>query len=460
MFCRGLLCTVAAFAATASAAHAGTLSVTGPNTITFQANPGEANFFTVNWGNVGAGPDYVPKFDDHVDIVPGPGCVVDALGGHCDAAGVNPTVIVHLGDGNDIAESSNDHAAGHSVQFYGEDGNDDLQSQGSADLLDGGPGNDRLQPDDDDAGPGDVVTGGPGTDSLWLDAASGGSGPITATFDGVADDGFAGEADNYGADLENLEGVSTAPSIHFAGTDGPNGVQMRSESADVLSGLGGDDVIDAANGNDIIDGGAGNDTLSGGGNDDQITGGPGLDSLSGEGSGSGFYISIAGNDTIDARDGVREQLNCGPGADTAIVDALDVVPQDPGSLCESVERSAATGPPGTGPKPFPAPGISSSKLRAGKSRITVKLKCKAGGDRCRGKLTLRTASKVKVGTSRKTVTIGSASYDLAAGRSGSLRVKVSTAGRSLLRKVTHVRVRISAAPSPGKATTRVVTLRG
>ncbi|MDA0165179.1 hypothetical protein OM076_33225 [Solirubrobacter ginsenosidimutans] len=459
MFCRGLLCTVAAFAATAPAAHAGTLSITAPNTITFQANPGEANFFTVNWGNVAAGPDYVPKFDDHVDIVPGPGCVVDGLGGHCDAAGANPTVIVHLGDGNDIAESSNDHAAGHSVQFYGEDGNDDLQSQGSADLLDGGPGNDRLQPDEDDAGSGDVVTGGPGSDSLWLDAASGGNGPITATFDGVADDGFAGEADNYGADLENLEGVSTAPSIHFTGTDGPNSVQMRSESADVLSGLGGDDVIDGANGNDTIDGGDGNDTISGGGNDDTITGGPGLDSLSGEGSGSGFYISVAGNDTVDARDGVREQLNCGPGADTAIVDELDVVPQDPGSLCEAVERSGVAAPP-PGSAPVPVPSISSSKLSVSKSRITVKLHCKAGGERCRGKLTLRTASKVKVGKSRKTVTIGSASYSVAAGHSGSVRVKVGSAGRSLLRKVTHVRVRISAAPSSGKATTRVVTLRG
>ena len=71
-------------------------------------------------------------------------------------------MIVHLGDGNDLAESNNDHAAGHSVQFYGEDGDDDLQSQGSADLLDGGPGNDRLEPDDEDAGSGDIVVGGPG----------------------------------------------------------------------------------------------------------------------------------------------------------------------------------------------------------------------------------------------------------------------------------------------------------
>ena len=110
-----------------------------------------------------------------------------------------------------------------------------------------------------------------------------------------------------------------------------------------MQGLGGDDVIDGANGNDALDGGAGNDTIYGGGNDDTITGGPGLDSLRGEGSARGLYISVAGNDRIDARDGVAEQLNCGPGADIAIVDALDLVPQDPGSLCEQVDRGARRG---------------------------------------------------------------------------------------------------------------------
>jgi Ca2+-binding RTX toxin-like protein len=437
---RLVIATMAAFAAIAPAAHAGTLSVTGPNQITFQANPGEANFFTVNWGNVSAGPDYVPKFDDHVDITPGPGCVVDALGGHCDVAGTNPTVIVHLGDGNDLAQSINDHAAGHSVQFYGEDGDDDLQSQGSADLLDGGPGNDRLQPDDEDAGSGDVVVGGPGVDSLWLDHASGGNGPITATFDGVADDGFAGETDNYGADIENLEGVNTAPSIRFVGTPGPNHVQMRGESPDTLMGMGGDDYIDGANGNDVIDGGDGNDTIYGGGNDDQITGGPGLDSLSGEGSGSGFFISVAGNDTIDARDGVREQLNCGGGADTAIIDDLDVVPQDPGSLCEAVDRG----------KPAAArpPKIKSSKLSVKSGRVRVSLSCQ---DACSGKLTLKTTKKV---------TVASGAYKIAAGKSATVRLKLSAKGKRLLRKVAKVRVKLTASPKSGKAASKTLTLRG
>jgi len=452
MFRGTLLLTVAAFAATASVAQAGTLSITAPNTITYQATPGEANFFTVNWGNVAAGPDFIPTFSDGVGIEAplGMGCTSEGSTGHCDGAGPNPTVIVHLGDGNDLAESNNDHAAGHSVQFFGEDGDDDLQSQGSSDLLDGGPGNDRLQPDDHDAGSGDIVVGGPGVDSLWLDTAFGGNGPINASFDGVANDGFAGESDNYGADLENLEGVSTAPSIQFVGNDAPNKVQMRSESADVLVGLGGDDMIDAANGNDVVDGGDGNDTIYGGGNDDQIKGGLGLDALSGEGSGSGFSISVAGNDTIDARDGIREQLNCGPGADTAIVDELDVVPQDPGSLCEAVDRagaSAAAGPP----------SIRSSKLTASKGRVSISLSCKAT---CSGKLTLKTASKVQLGSKRSVVTLGSASYKLAAGKTAAVKLKLGSKGRSLLRKVTKVRVKLTASPKSGKAASKTLTLRG
>jgi hypothetical protein len=230
---------------------------------------------------------------------------------------------------------------------------------------------------------------------------------------------------------------------------------MRSESADTIAGLGGDDLIDAANGNDIIDGGAGNDTIYGGGNDDRVIGGPGLDSLSGEGSASGFFISVAGNDTIDARDGVAEQLNCGPGADVAIVDALDVVPQDPGSLCEVVDRP----PVATSPAPQPKPSLRSSRLSVSKNRIAVKLSCPKGGAACRGKLTLRTAAKVKLGSKRTVVSLGSASYSVAAGRSSTLRVKLASKGRSLMRKHKSLRVRVSVTPSGGKATTKTLTLR-
>jgi hypothetical protein len=445
-----------------AAAHAGTLSVSG-TTITYQAAPGEANFVTVNWGNVGAGPDFIPVLDDHAPITAVPPCVYDDVGARCESAGTNPTWIVHLGDGNDIAGSSNDHAAGHHVELYGEDGDDDLESDASSDLLDGGAGNDELTADEDEAGPGDVIVGGPGEDTLQTGNPTGANGPIAVSFDGVANDGYPGENDNYAADIEDLSAPGTAPSITFVGNDARNVVQLRSESADTVQGLGGDDLIDGANGNDVLDGGAGNDTIYGGGNDDTITGGPGVDSLNGEGSASGFFISIAGNDRIDARDGNAENLNCGPGADTAIVDANDVVPQDPGSLCELVDRGAATPPPPGPVSPAAkAATVRSTKLRASKTRksIPIALACPKGAPTCTGTLTLKTVSKVKLGQRRRTVSVATASYTIAAGKRKTVSLKVSRDGRSLLKRVRSVKVRLTVAPrGGGKAAAKTLTLR-
>lgn len=449
---RPLLPLATALALAPAAARAGTLSVSG-TTITYQAAPGEVNFVTVNWGNVGAPPDFIPVLDDHAPITAVPPCVYDDVGARCEGAGSNPTFVVHLGDGNDIAQSINDHALGHHVELYGEDGDDDLESDAGSDLLDGGAGNDMLTPDDDDSGAGDVVVGGPGEDTLQTGNGVGTNGPIGVSFDGVANDGYPGEADNYATDLEDLSATGVAPSINFVGNDARNVVQLRSESADTVYGLGGDDLIDGANGNDVLDGGAGNDTIYGGGNDDTITGGPGVDSLSGEGSASGLYVSIAGNDRIDARDGNPESLNCGPGADTAIVDAADVVPQDPGSLCEVVDRGAVTAPP-PGPTPKPAvkaATVRSTKLRASRTRksVPVALACPKGAPTCKGKLTLK-ASKT---------TVASASYAIAAGKRKTVSLKTTVKGRSLLRRHRSVKVKLTVAPRGGKATTKTLTLR-
>ena len=53
-----------------------------------------------------------------------------------------------------------------------------------------------------------------------------------------------------------------------------------------------------------------------------------------------------GNDTIDARDGEADQVDCGVGTDKAIVDALDTV-----ANCEAVDiGGAAPAGPGDAPK--------------------------------------------------------------------------------------------------------------
>lgn len=64
---------------------------------------------------------------------------------------------------------------------------------------------------------------------------------------------------------------------------------------------------------DALTGSRRSDTISGGRDDDVITGLAGRDCLDGE----------AGDDRIDARDGDADQVDCGPGSDTAVVDPLD-----------------------------------------------------------------------------------------------------------------------------------------
>jgi hypothetical protein len=69
--------------------------------------------------------------------------------------------------------------------------------------------------------------------------------------------------------------------------------------------------------------------LVGGAHGDVLVGGPRADSLAGG----------AGEDTILARDGVADTVDCGAGADTVVADAVDVL-----SGCETVQLPPVTGP--------------------------------------------------------------------------------------------------------------------
>jgi hypothetical protein len=84
---------------------------------------------------------------------------------------------------------------------------------------------------------------------------------------------------------------------------------------------------------DVIFGLGGNDTLLGGAGDDRIYGGPGNDVITG-GSGADHLYGGPGSDTVYAADGERDFVDCGPGKDRAVVDAVDVVVN-----CEVVVRS-------------------------------------------------------------------------------------------------------------------------
>jgi hypothetical protein len=84
---------------------------------------------------------------------------------------------------------------------------------------------------------------------------------------------------------------------------------------------------------------------------------------------------------------------------------------------------------------LPSPGVSGSTVDA-KGVLALKVTCPAGGDRCEGTivLTAKVTTTVKGHKKTKTITLGTAKFAVAAGKSQALKLHVSSAGRSLLRK--------------------------
>lgn len=96
------------------------------------------------------------------------------------------------------------------------------------------------------------------------------------------------------------------------------------DGSDYLYGDSGSDRLHGENGADVLSGGPGDDQLWGDLGGDFLRGGPGVDQ---------FYAGY-GDDVIDARDGVRDHVYCGPGKDVVKADLRDVV-----SDCEVVVRA-------------------------------------------------------------------------------------------------------------------------
>jgi len=106
--------------------------------------------------------------------------------------------------------------------------------------------------------------------------------------------------------------------------------------ADVVYGGPGADTLDGGIGNDVLRGGAGNDELIGRSGNDRLEGGVGADRLDG-GTGQDTLLGGAGPDTLLARDGRRDVVAGGDGADVGFVDrGLDRL--------VSVERRRFTSP--------------------------------------------------------------------------------------------------------------------
>lgn len=431
-------------------------------------------------------------------------------GGGCSASGAawlcpgdnQPAVTFRLGNGDDQLQSGSmvlmmlaSGDAGSDVLFGGY-GNDTLSGGLGNDTTHGAGGDDRLVDASDifgatsTEGGADTMLGEGGDDTLVAgsgpDTMDGGAGfdtadysartaPVTVTVDsGSANDGAAtGEGDDV-LGVERILGGSGADALTAGAT------------ASVLVGAAGDDTLVGGAGADLLNGGdlagsagSGNDTLDGGGGPDELRGGDGIDTVSYATRTAGVTVSPddvaddgqageldnvrsdvetllggAGDDVFRLRDDRKETVACGPGNDTVVADAADVVAAD----CEQVDRPAAapgtgtatTGTTGSPPPVTPAltpPAaltLPSGVVRAGtKGRLVLRLRCSAGIGGCAGRLVLRKGTR----------TVAGATYLLAAAKAGSLTV---TLPRALRRAAARLTLR--AVPVIGTAPGAAVTL--
>jgi RTX calcium-binding nonapeptide repeat (4 copies)/PASTA domain len=100
------------------------------------------------------------------------------------------------------------------------------------------------------------------------------------------------------------------------------------------SGGAGDDRLFGTQAGDVLHGDGGSDKVEGWEGPDELTGGGGVDTL----------LGGDGGDSIEARDGIRDDIECGAGSDQVRADAVDAVAAD----CEDVERGGVP-PPGAPP---------------------------------------------------------------------------------------------------------------
>jgi hypothetical protein len=223
-------------------------------------------------------------------------------------------------------------------------------------------------------------------------------------------------------------------------------------------------------------GAEGADTLRGHGGDDALYGGAGADGIDG-GNGADAIEAGDGDDAVSAVDAARDTIACGPGDDTATVDAIDVVAADcehvvtyGHPVCPAQAGGAAcvplpcpTGGPGCPPPPDPC-GRSTAARHALCSppprlalAVTARRRQAAGRAivltaRCTLACTVRARATVRV--RGKTRRLTSRARPLAAGGAATLRLRGTRglAGR-------RVRVRVTARGESGVAVTQRATVR-
>ena len=465
------LAAVAAALLSASPAAASQITSDG-STVTYTAAPGERNSVLVSQvaydtscGTIGAPCLSVWDSGAHMTSVSGACELVtaDPITGDTAVCSVPTSVTANLGDRDDSywdwngpsfvdAGSGNDTpligGAGDD-SLHGGIGSDELEGWDGDDLLDGGPGDDYLEGiayvEEGMTHGTDSYIGGGGYDSVTYE---GRTENLSLSPDGVANDGAAGERDDIGTDVMAIGGGHGDDTMKGTGA---RNVFGGGPGNDVLDGAGGDDHLVGAAGNDQLTGGDGQDLLGGEDGDDTLDGGSGVDRYYGDSvSACIAYSCPSGRDDIRARDGEREEINCGPGTDTTELDPFDVV-YDSATLVDQCEGvlGQPSGPSGSS-------GAAALKVSAAKvdrrGRIVVRVTAPGAG-------TLSARARAS------RIAVGSASREVSGAGKATLTLKPSRAAKRALRarKRLAVSVTVTFKPAGGgtvaKQTRRVVLRR-
>jgi Ca2+-binding RTX toxin-like protein len=304
-------------------------------------------------------------------------------------------------------------AAGDTITGGG--GAERIDGRGGDDRLDGGGGDDALYGGLGD----DAVSGGPGDDRLssstgldGRDVLAGGPGRDLADFaprsgSVVSDpDGRPDDGDRAGGAL-SASGI--VPAI---------GLLSSAEGDNVLPDV---ESVRGGRGDDVIAAGRTGGSVSGGGGTDVLVGGPGADTFDG---GSGF-------DRILARDSRAETVRCGSEVDRVFTSGADRI----GADCERTSASFAV-------------LLAPVRRTLADGTLPVRVTCPAQvALRCVGAvraITLRRLRSASTGRVRA-VTLGAVRFNVAAGASAEVTIRVGEAGRAALARLGDAtRVRLAA----------------
>jgi Ca2+-binding RTX toxin-like protein len=276
--------------------------------------------------------------------------------------------------------------------------------------IDAGPGNDSISTGD---GP-DRIVGDRGDDTV-----NGGGGDDTLVWtNGDGNDAMNGDGgfDVIENDLGNADDVSTLKMengrVRYDRVNAPFNLSIASAELMQLNTFGGNDSLtttpDVAL-NLAVNGGSGNDALNGASGNDRLDGGD-------------------GDDVLNTRDGKADSAVGGAGTDKAFVDSIDAVAAD-------VESAEAVG--GT-PQPAPAPAAGALTLpktaKVSKGVAQIKVSCPAGTAGCTGSIALFSSKTIKVGKLKAKLELGRATFNVAAGQSKTVKVKLAPGTAKLAKK--------------------------